>query len=134
MHHAGLSPLRKASTIATAKGEPKKTLELLEPTRGLDHAPEAQFWPAYLRGQANLREKSGRAARLEFQSTLDHRGEAVDSMLYPLASLGLARAADLEGDRSGALEAYDRFLGAWENADAGPVPLQEARLESSHLR
>lgn len=29
LHHAGLSPLRKAATIATAKGEPKKQAELL---------------------------------------------------------------------------------------------------------
>lgn len=29
LHHAGLSPLRKASTIATAKGEPKKQAEQL---------------------------------------------------------------------------------------------------------
>ena len=29
LHHAGLSPLRKASTIATTKGEPKKQVEQL---------------------------------------------------------------------------------------------------------
>ena len=29
LHHAGLSPLRKASTMATAKGEPKQQAEQL---------------------------------------------------------------------------------------------------------
>ena len=42
------------------RGEPARALELLEPVRPYDHAPSAEFWPAYLRGQAYLQLKDGR--------------------------------------------------------------------------
>ena len=74
-----------------------RAIELLDPVKPYDHAPAAEFWPAYLRGTAYLGLKDGRAAAVQFQSILDHRGEAPTSPLYELARQELGRAAALTG-------------------------------------
>jgi len=123
-----------AAALAIQRGEPARGLELLEPVGRYDHAPSAEFWPIYLRGQAYLQLKDGRAAGLQFQSILDHRGEVPTSMLYPLAHLGLARAATLANDTPKARKAYEDILTLWNEADTDLQPLKEARLELSRLR
>jgi len=123
-----------AAAVALARGEPKRVLELLEPVRPYDHAPSSEFWPAYLRGQAYLQLKDGRAAALEFQSILGHRGEVPTSILYPLAQLGAARAAMLLQDTEKARSGYETFLTFWKDADPDLQPLQDARLEYSRLQ
>ena len=89
---------------------------------------------AYLRGQAYLQLKDGERPASEFQSILDHRGEVPASMLYPLAHLGLARAAVLANNPEKARAAYDAFLALWKDADPDLRPLKDARLEYSRLR
>src|SRR5439155_21090034 len=81
-----------AAAIAIRSGMPARALELLEPVRRFDHSPVAEFWPAYVRGQAQLQLGHHSEAANEFRSIIDHRGELPDSPLYPLAHLGLARA------------------------------------------
>ena len=123
-----------AAALALARGEPKKVLELLEPVRPYDRAPSSEFWPAHLRGQAYLQLKDARAAVVEFQGILNRRGEVPSSMLYPLAQLGLARAATLLNDTAKARSAYEAFLALWKDADANLPPVQQARLEYSRLQ
>jgi len=123
-----------AAALALSRGEPKRVLELLDPVRPYDRAPSSEFWPAYLRGQAFLQLKDGRAAEAEFQSILSRRGEVPTSMLYPLAQLGVARAAVLLRDVEKARAGYVAFLSLWKNADSNLPLLQEARLEYSRLR
>jgi len=123
-----------AAALALRRGESARGLELLDPVRPYDHAPAAEFWPASLRGQAYLQLKDGRAARAQFQSILDHRGEAPTSPLYPLAHLGLARAAALDGDEEGARKAYEAFLALWKGADSSVQPLVDATAEYARLR
>ena len=72
-------------------------------------------------------------ATTEFQSILDHRGEAPVSQLYALAQLGVARAAVQSGDVDKARQAYDGFLNLWRGADAALPLLREARAERSRL-
>lgn len=91
-----------AAAIAIQRGDAERVLELLEPVRRFDHAPSAEFWPAYLRGQAYLRLKNAPAAAAEFSAVIGHRGEVPASMLYPLSYLGLARAAVLSNDTANA--------------------------------
>jgi hypothetical protein len=122
-----------AAALAVRRGESKQALDLLEPVRRYDHAPGSEFWPAYLRGQAYLQLKDGRAAAAEFRSILDHRGEVPASILYPLAHLGSARAAVLTGDAGMARSAYEAFLGVWKGADADLEPLKAARTELARL-
>ena len=118
-----------AAAIAIQRGDAERVLELLEPVRRFDHAPSAEFWPAYLRGQAYLRLKNAPAAAAEFSAVIGHRGEVPASMLYPLSYLGLARAAVLSNDTANARKAYDRFLELWKNEDAVLRPEIDARNE-----
>ena len=122
-----------AAALAVQRGESTQALQLLEGVRRYDHVQVAEFWPAYLRGHAYLQLRDGRAAGDEFQSILDHRGEAVVSPLYPLAHLGAARSAVLEGDIGRARARYRDFLEIWKGADADLPALEEAHVEYQRL-
>jgi serine/threonine protein kinase/Tfp pilus assembly protein PilF len=102
-------------------------LDQLQPTLRYEHV--AEFWPQYLRGQAYLKLKQGEEAATEFQKILDHRGYAPLSPLYPLAHLGLARAAALTGAAAKSRKAYEDFFAAWERADTDLPILIEAKRE-----
>jgi tetratricopeptide (TPR) repeat protein len=102
----------------------------------------AQFWPQYLRGQAYLKLARGAEAAAEFQKILDHRGQGQLSsrfvptcpVLYPLAHLGLARAAAMSGDATKARQAYQDFFALWKDADADMPALIEAKKEYEKLK
>jgi tetratricopeptide (TPR) repeat protein len=123
-----------AAALAVQRGDAAAALTLLEPVRPYDHARTAEFWPQYLRGLAHLRLRHGREALEQFREITEHRGEAADSPLYPLAHLGLARAAASSGDTSQARKAYEAFLSLWSGADSDLRPLQEARREYATLQ
>jgi hypothetical protein len=122
-----------AAALAITGGDAARGLALLEPVVPYDHARGAEFWPAYLRGQAYLASKNGGAAGKQFEAILNHRGEAPDSPVYALAHLGTARAATLAGETGKARQAYDAFLALWRDADANLAPLLEARTERARL-
>jgi len=126
-------PLVEAATAIKA-GDSARGLEILEPLRPLDLGANAEFWPNYLRGVAYLNLKQGPRAALEFQTLIEHRGESADSMLVPLAHLGLARAMAMSGDRQKAGEAYQAFLTFWKDADADLPSFVEARSEQARVR
>jgi tetratricopeptide (TPR) repeat protein/predicted Ser/Thr protein kinase len=125
-------PVIAAATAIQAK-QPARALELLDPVRRFDHAPAAEFWPAYLRGHALSQLGRDAEAAGEFRSVTEHRGERPDSALYPLAQLGLARALASTGDRGGARQAYEAFFTFWKDADPALAPLKEARLAIARL-
>jgi tetratricopeptide (TPR) repeat protein len=91
------------------------------------------YWPEYLRGQAYLAQHAGAEAAAEFQKILDRRGLAPTSVLYPLAHLGLARAAALAGDTAKARKSYQDFFALWKDADPDIPVLQEAKREYEKL-
>jgi len=105
---------------------------LLDAARRYEAA--AEFWPIYVRGQAYLRQRTGAEAAAEFQKIIDHRGQAPLSALYPLAYLGLARAATLTGDTAKSRKAYQDFLAFWKDADSDLPILQEAKREYEKLK
>jgi eukaryotic-like serine/threonine-protein kinase len=123
-----------AATLAVHHGESRRAIDTLEPLRIYDHAPKSEFWPAYLRGQAQLQLKNGQEAQREFESILAHRGEAPNSTLYSFAHLGLARAAALSGDVAKARKSYDDFLTLWTDADADLRLLKDVREEYARLQ
>jgi tetratricopeptide (TPR) repeat protein len=123
-----------AAASALQQGEPARVIELLEPVRPYDHAPSAEFWPLYLRGQAYLKLKNGSAAATEFQSIVDHQGEVPTSLLYPLAHLGLARAKMIASDATAAGAAYARMLAFWKEPDSPLLPLEQARAEYARIQ
>jgi predicted Zn-dependent protease len=120
------------AAVELQRGNAARAIELLEPTVRYEGA--SQFWSQYLRGQAYLKLNRGAEAAAEFQKILDHRGEAPLSALYPLAHLGLARAAALmrEGDKS--RKAYEQFFVLWGNADSDIPILQRAKREYGKLK
>jgi Tfp pilus assembly protein PilF len=105
---------------------------LLEPPRKYDVFGD--FWPQYIRGLAYLKQNNGALAQAEFKTIIDHRGWYPVSPLYPLAQLGLARAAAMSGDGSGARKAYQDFLALWKDADASLPALVAARAEYEKLK
>jgi len=62
---------------------------------------------------------------------LDRRGYAPLSPLYPLAHLGLARAATLTGDTAKSRKAWENFFAVWKDADPDLPILREAGKEKS---
>jgi tetratricopeptide (TPR) repeat protein len=123
-----------AAALALARGEAPRAIDALEPVRSYDHAPAAEFWPAYLRGDAHLRLRQGAAAVAQFESIVNNRGENPTSALYPLAHLGLARAAAAAGDVERSRGAYQAFFAFWKDADPTLPPLAAARREYARLQ
>lgn len=70
----------------------------------------------------------------EFQTIIDHRGWHPLSPLYPLAHLGLARAAQSSGDSPRARKAYQDFFALWKDADPTVPILVQARQEYDKLK
>ena len=120
-------------------GNPALAIQTLQTASRYEAA--AEFWPQYLRGQAYLKLGRGAEAAAEFQKILDHRGEGQLSsrfapscpVLYPLAHLGLARAAAMSGDATKARQAYQDFFALWKDADADLRALIEAKQEYEKL-
>ena len=120
------------SQIELTRGDGSPVIQLLESSRKYEVAGE--FWPQYLRGQAYLKQKKGAEAAKEFQTIIDHRGWYPLSPLYPLAQLGVARAAVIEGDAAKARRAYQDFFTLWKEADTSIPILVVARQEYEKLK
>ncbi|HSQ22765.1 MAG TPA: protein kinase [Pyrinomonadaceae bacterium] len=115
-----------------SRGSATQAIQLLEAAR--KYEVFGDFWPQYLRGQAYLKNKNGTQAASEFKVILDHRGWYPLSPLYPLAQLGYARAAALNGDNATARKAYQDFFTLWKDADATLPALVAARAEYEKLK
>ncbi len=124
-------PMIRATT-ELRHNNPARALDLFEGTKQYEAA--AKFWPPYTRGQAYLKLRKGSDAAAEFQKILDHRGWDPTSYLYPLAHLGLARAAALTGDTAKSRKEYQDFLALWKDADADLPVLLEAKKEYAKLK
>ena len=133
MHKSVWIPLVSA-TLELKRGSvagPDKAIQLLQPARQYEAA--LSFRPTWLRGQAYLQAKNGALAAAEFQRIIEHRGWDVLSPLWPLAHLGLARAATLQGDISKGLKAYEDFFLLWKEADVELPVLIDARREYERI-
>ena len=124
-------PLIRAA-LEIQRGNRTQAIQMLQTASRYESV--SYFYQNYLRGQAFLGERNGGAAASEFQTILDHRGWAPTSPLYPLAHLGLARAALLQGDTAKAKQMYDEFFKLWKVADADLPVLIEAKQEYAKLK
>jgi tetratricopeptide (TPR) repeat protein len=124
------APLCQAQ-IALHRGSPAQAIELLEPAHRFESS--GNFGPQYVRGQAYLKLNKGAEAAAEFQKILSHRGWSVRGVFYPLAYVGLARGAVLQGDTAKARKAYQHFFGLWKDADKDNPILIEAKNEYEKL-
>jgi eukaryotic-like serine/threonine-protein kinase len=134
MHNLVWLPLIRA-TLELKRGSaagPEKAIQLLQPARQYEAA--TFFRPVWMRGQAYLQAKNGALAAAEFQKIIGHRGWDVLSSLWPLAHLGLARAAALQGDVVKSRQAYETFFQLWKDADVDLPVLIEAKGEYERLK
>jgi tetratricopeptide (TPR) repeat protein len=127
------SPVAQA-TQETANGQPGRSLELLESSRPYELGESAEFLPIYSRGIAYLRQKHGVHAANEFRKIIEHRGVSPISGLYPLAHLGMARALEMSGDRTGSRDSYEKFFTLWKDADPDIPILKKAKAEHAKLQ
>jgi serine/threonine protein kinase/tetratricopeptide (TPR) repeat protein len=124
------APLYRAQ-IALHADNAAQAIELLESAHRIESS--GNFAPQYVRGQAYLKLNKGAEAAAEFQKILDHRGWSVRGILYPLAFVGRARAAMLQGDAAKARNAYQDFFAIWQDADTDVPILIEAQEEYERL-
>jgi eukaryotic-like serine/threonine-protein kinase len=128
------------AAIQISRKNPEKAIELLAATGPYELGvpgplPEigVLLYPAYLRGEADLMVREGRAATAEFQKFLDNRPMVINSPLGPVARLKLARAYATQHDSAKAKAAYQDFLTLWKDADPDIPILKEARTEYAKL-
>lgn len=135
--HFPTSTLVKAVTLPSVGAAVE--LRLGAPDKALDQLRAGAAWEranpltSYLRGQAYLKAGSGAQAATEFQKILDNRGVSRVNVLYPLAYVGLARAAALSKDAAKARKTYQDFFAIWKDADADVPILVEAKREYAKL-
>ena len=127
------------AAVELQRKNPDRALQLLQPTLRYELGTPAPLqvgtmYPAFLRGLAYLQKKDSRDAASEFQKIVDHKGIIVNFPTASLAVLQIARAHALSGDRSGAQEAYERFLATWKNADPDLRLVSEAQAEYQRVR
>jgi len=117
--------------VEMQRGNSSQAIQVLEKTRL--YGRSILFPIAYVRGQAYLTQKKGAEAAAEFQQILDNRGWSALSYFYPLAYVGIARAAVLQGDTAKARKAYEDFFVLWKDADPDLPILIEAKKEYEKL-
>jgi len=115
------------------RGNGAQAIQLLETIRSYDFGLICGVGNNYLRGQVYLQQRMGTEAAAEFQKILDHRGVGGQSHLYPLAHLGLARAAALTGDMARSRKEYQDFFALWKEADQDLPILIQAKKEYGQL-
>ena len=120
------------ATMEIRRGNPAQAIQLLQ--SAIPYGGAGNRWPNYIRGLAYLDQHDGAAAAAEFQTLLDHRGWGPTFYLYPLAHLGLARAAALTGDTVKSRIAYQDFFALWKDADSDIPILVEAKKEYEKLK
>ncbi len=120
------------AAVEISRHNPAQAIQLLQEASRYEAA--AELWPQTLRGQADLAAHNGAEAKSQFQRILEHRGYGPLSALYPLAHLGLARAAVMSGDAATARTAYADFLALWKDADPDLVAFREAMREYEALK
>ena len=120
--------------IEINRNKPSQAEQVLEPANKYELGQGTQLLPAYTRGVAYLRQQAGPQAMAEFQKVIDHRYIVLNSQVYPLAYVGLARAAVLAGDSAKARKAYQDFFALWKDADPDIPILIEARKEYDKLK
>jgi eukaryotic-like serine/threonine-protein kinase len=128
------------------QGRPAEAITELEAEAPYDlSTPQGllPLYPVYVRAEGYLRAGRGADAVAEFQRILDHPGIVVNTPVWALARLDVARAYALEahqaqGDQAHGLKqkaraAYGDFLTLWKDADPDVPVLKQAKAEYSKL-
>lgn len=148
MQLLGIPPIQ--AQLELGQGQPELALNALRAGLPIEYAsiPFSDniscLYSTYLRGQAYLAARQGAAAAGEFQKIIDHTGIVGNCWTGALAHLGVGRANALlsttsQGDqgsaaRAQAVDAYNRFLILWKDADPEIPILKEAKAEYAKLK
>jgi DNA-binding winged helix-turn-helix (wHTH) protein/tetratricopeptide (TPR) repeat protein len=116
--------------LAMRAGHPLEAIALLEVTRPYDHV---DYQSMTERAEAYAQAGQNQMAITEYRNVLANPGIDPAWPLYPLAHLGLARAAAAAGDVSLSRVEYEAFLLAWKDADADLPILKQAKAEYTKL-
>jgi serine/threonine protein kinase/tetratricopeptide (TPR) repeat protein len=128
------------AAIALEHKDPNSAVDFLKDTNTIELGQATSFYPAvvlcpaYIRGEAYLMLRDGKAAAAEFQKFLDHRGLVLNFPWGALARLQLARAYAMQGDIAKSKAAYEDFLTIWKDADSDIPILKQAKLEYATLQ
>jgi len=113
--------------LALRRGAPQQAIQALQPALAYR---AAGYEVLSTLGAAYLALGDGQRAAATYQEILDHPGWAPESLRYPLARLGLARARKLIGDIPGSRSAYAAFAEAMKGGDADLPVVKAARMEA----
>jgi len=123
---------RVRAELEFLRGNRIKAIQLLQAASRYENV--MYFDPNNLLGQIYLKEGKGEEAAREYQKILNNPGWSPVSIFTPLAHLGLARAAVLQGDLEKARKSYQDFFRLWKDADPDIPVLTEARKEYEKLK
>jgi hypothetical protein len=112
--------------------ESDKALQVL---LGLGEYDQVSLAP-YLRGMAHAAVGQFPVAIVDFQTVLAHRGldYTLGSNIYPMAEIGVARASASSHDKAGSVDAYEKFLALWANADQNEPLVKEALAKTKVVK
>jgi tetratricopeptide (TPR) repeat protein len=116
------------------KGKADKAIELLHPAAAYELGNAGPMYPVFIRGEAFLAQRDGKAAAAEFQKIVDRPGVVLNNMVGPLARLGMGRAYAMLGETAKAQGAYQEFFALWKDADRDLPILKRAKVEYAELR
>jgi tetratricopeptide (TPR) repeat protein len=116
--------------VALNRGDGSKAIEALRPAGPYERGRPIVI---YLRGLAYVQLRDAAAASAEFQKLIRNRGMVGTSVMFPLAHLGMARAALLKGDTAEARKSYQEFFAIWKDADPDLPVLVQAKQEYAKL-
>jgi tetratricopeptide (TPR) repeat protein len=92
------------------------------------------LYPAFVRGEAYLRQNKGKEAVTEFQKYVDHQAATVNCPLGALARLELGRSYALVRQMDKARAAYQDFFTLWKDADPDVPIFVQAKNEYEKLK
>jgi tetratricopeptide (TPR) repeat protein len=87
-------------------------------SHAVDRVAFLTCYSIYFRGEAYLDARQGKQAAAEFQKILDHPQLTLTDPVSAMATLGLARAYELSGDRAKSVASYKNFQNLRKNADS----------------
>jgi tetratricopeptide (TPR) repeat protein len=109
-------------------------IQILQPVLQYERGSGSGWYARYVRAQAYLGLGDNKAAAVEFQKILDHRGFSPLYVIYPLSHLYLGRALNRQGDKTRARIAYQNFFALWKDADPDIPIWKEAQAEYAKLK
>ncbi len=122
------------ATVSLQRKNPDRAIELLKAMNTMELGADGSLSPVYVLGEAYLMLHDGKAAAVEFQKFIDHRGLVGNWIYGALARLQLARAYAMQGDTAKAKAAYQDFLTLWKDADPDIPIFIAAKAEYAKLR